>query len=192
MPIPDFDARGLIPPVDMQNPAGPERSPYFATTVELVHRFGTTPHRRALIRNLITYRQLLAQDGYDTGVQFIDGSFVENVELIGNREPGDIDVFSLVRVPEKYLADFTLWENHGAAYWMNEIINRALNKGRFSLDTFAIIVDDQVPIFDAMGDIMYWYGLFSHQRETLHWKGFVALDVNAADDAAALELLEGL
>ncbi|MCW0983509.1 hypothetical protein OK142_22020 [Agrobacterium sp. BT-220-3] len=157
-----------------------------------MQRFGTTPHRRGLLRNLISYRQLLAQDGYDTGVQFIDGSFVENVEMVGNRDPGDIDVFSLVKIPEKYLADFSLWENHGASFWAEEIVNRGRNKARFSLDTFANIIDDAVPVFDAMSLIMYWYGLFSHQRDTFHWKGFVALDINSAGDAAALELLEGL
>ena len=192
MSIPEFDARGLIPPVDVTNPAGPARSPYMATVVELVERFGQTPHRRVLLRNLLAYRQLLTSDDYVSGVQFIDGSFVEDVEAVQNRAPQDIDVFTLVNPPTKYAADYTLWLSQGAQFWGEEIVNRSANKVRFSLDTFGIIVDDQIPIFHTMHDIMYRYGLFSHQRNTFHWKGFVALDIGTTDDNMALTLLEGM
>ncbi|MGV1869702.1 DUF6932 family protein [Agrobacterium rosae] len=192
MSIPHFDNRGLIPPVDMANPVGALRSPYSASIVELVQRFGYTPQRRRLLRNLIDYRALFASDEYAQGVQFIDGSFVEDVEAVRNRDPQDIDVFSLVYPPAKYVADFSLWLNQGMPFWEASLVNRQANKQLYSLDTYGIIVDDQIPIFSTMHDIMYWYGLFSHQRDTFQWKGFVALGIDTAEDQAALTLLEGM
>lgn len=160
--------------------------------IELVQRFGYTLRRRQLLRNLIAYRALFASDNYVQGVQFIDGSFVEDVETVQNRDPNDIDVFTLVYPPEKYQLDFDLWLSQGQPLWEQQLTNRPQNKRLFSLDTYGIIVDDQVPIFRTMHDIMYWYGLFSHQRNTFQWKGFVALELNTDDDQVALTILEGM
>ncbi len=138
---------------------------------------------------MIAYREIISRDEYVVGVQLLDGSFVENVEAIGNREPADIDLFSLVAPPQKYLADFSLWENHGAGYWNTEIVNRDLNKERFALDTYGIIMDASMPLYEMLMNVTYWYGLFSHQRETFQWKGFVVVDINAADDEIALQMM---
>jgi len=40
-------------------------------------------------------------------------------------------------------------------------------------------------------DTSYWYGLFSHQRETAVWKGMIELPL-ASDDEAAVKILEGV
>ncbi|MBO9122802.1 hypothetical protein J5283_04080 [Rhizobium sp. 16-488-2a] len=153
---------------------------------EVVGRFGTSPHRRQLLRSLIAYRRLFAADSYDTGIQLLDGSFVENVEATAGRQPGDIDVFTLVAPPQKYVDDYSLWQSHGAGYWESQLVNRQLNKQRFSLDSYGIMIDSSMPIFDMLQNVTYWYGLFSHQRDTFQWKGFVAVDVNPFDDEAAL------
>lgn len=40
-------------------------------------------------------------------------------------------------------------------------------------------------------DSRYWFGLFSHQRETSLWKGMIKVPMQAqADDDSALELLD--
>ncbi|MBY3027592.1 hypothetical protein HF265_00455 [Rhizobium leguminosarum] len=156
---------------------------------EVVQRFGTTPRRRQLLRGLIAYRQLFAADEYLTGVQLLDGSFVEDVEANANREPGDIDVFTLVAPPQKYVDDFSLWENHGASYWETELVNRGANKQRFSLDSYGTIIDGATPIYDIMQNVTYWYGLFSHQRDTFQWKGFIVVDVDTLNDVAALQMM---
>ena len=79
MPLPSFDMRGLLPPFIGTDATTSDRSPYWTTMVDFASAFGTTPHRRHLLRNLISYRTLLAGEGYVGGIQFIDGSFVENV-----------------------------------------------------------------------------------------------------------------
>src|SRR5690606_26418541 len=118
-----------------------DRSPYVVEIGNLVTRFGTTDHRRQLLRGLLSYRQLLANDGYEDGLQFVDGSFVEDLETTKARNPTDIDVFSLLRAPEKYRADPALWDSKGKTYWTTEITDRDRNRQRFSLDTYAVLID---------------------------------------------------
>ena len=185
MPIPGFNTGGLIPPFVGTDATTAERSPYIVTMSEFAATFGTSPHRRVLIRNLIAYRSLLATDGYESGIQFVDGSFVENVEVIQGRDPEDIDVFSLLSVPQKYLSDLAAWHENGFPFWQNEIVDQAKNKDRFSLDTYAMLYEEMQPI-SLIKNVIYWYGLFSHQRDTYAWKGFVAVVLNPAEDKAAL------
>jgi hypothetical protein len=63
---------------------------------EVVSALGTSPERSNLLVGLIKYRELLGSFGYIHGVQFVDGSFVEDVETRESRSPGDIDVFSFL------------------------------------------------------------------------------------------------
>ena len=188
MPLPPFDARGLMPPFLGTDARTPDRSPYFVGIVEFAGALGTTAHRRQLLRNLIAYRALLAQDDYLSGIQFIDGSFVENVELTASRPPGDIDVFSLLNAPAKYLSNPPSWAASGLPFWQDEIIHRDKNKSRFSLDTYALLFEELRPD-SLINGVIYWYSLFSHQRATLAWKGFVALALDPLGDNAALTAL---
>lgn len=188
MPIPPFQLNGLLPPFIGTDAKTADRSPYFVTISDMAVRFGTTPHRKQLIRNFIAYRQLLTSDGYVDGLQFVDGSFVEEVERIQNRDPGDIDVFSFLSAPSRYLADANAWTTHGFDFWKNEIVDRDKNKQRFALDTYAILMEE-TDLAGLMKNIMYWYSLFSHQRTTFAWKGFAAMPLDSAADAAVLSTL---
>ena len=190
MPVPPFDARGLLPPflgIDERTAA---RSPYVTNMGEMVTSFASTPHRSQLLKNLIAYRALLASDGYLSGLQFIDGSFVENVEAIEYRPPRDIDVFSFLNLPSKYTADPALWAASGLAFWQSEIADFNKNKLRYNLDTYALSVDGLLPwqLFEA---VIYWYSLFSTGVPTHAWKGFVAISLDPAADGAALTALGG-
>lgn len=191
VPLPSFDLRGLLPPFIGADATTPDRSPYWVTMPELVAAFGTTPHRQQLLRNLIAYRALLAQGGYVGGIQFIDGSFVENVEAL-NRNPSDIDVFSILNAPPRYLTDPAAWQATGLPFWNAEVADRNLNKQRFSLDTYAVLFEErQAQPMNLISDIIYWYGLFSHQRTTFAWKGFAGIALDPAADQAALSALGG-
>lgn len=188
MPLPSFNSNGILPPVAGSNPTDVERSPYIVNMSELVQIFGTTPTRRQLLKNLIVYRQLISSGGYTAGLQFIDGSFVEDVETHSQRDPQDIDVFSLLHVPARYMQDQPAWQHGGFQFWAEEIQNQPRNKKRFQLDTYAALVEE----FELLGllqNVMYWYGLFSHQRDTFAWKGFVVVVLDPKQDADALTLL---
>jgi hypothetical protein len=188
--LPPFDMRGLLPPFNGIDPTAEDRSPYFCSMTELCSAFGTTDHRKGLLRNLISYRALIASDEYIEGIQFINGSFVENVEVIEGRHPNDIDVFSILVPPVKYQNDHTVWLSTGSAFWQNEIVDNAKNKVRFSVDCYALMLN-----FGDIGGFLrhslYWYSLFSHRRSNHEWKGFAAVPLNTADDQVAFSAMGG-
>lgn len=155
---------------------------------ELVTVLGTTPWRENLLFGLLEYRRLLGHHGYTNGLQFIDGSFVENVEVRENRDPGDIDVFSLLVRPAAYQKDQNLWANAGYPAWIGELMDRGKNKARFLLDTYGMAVDQHGPL-TLINETIYWYSLFSHRRVTQEWKGFVRVPLNPSDDAAARAII---
>ncbi|MEW9808779.1 hypothetical protein ABUE31_22600, partial [Mesorhizobium sp. ZMM04-5] len=163
---------------------------YIISTSELVQTFGTTLRRKQLLRNLLAYRGLMYANGYVSGIQFLDGSFVEDVERHSGREPGDIDVYSLLDTPKRYVQDPALWHPDGFKFWAEEIQNQPLNKSRFELDTYALLVQE-LPLVHLLKDVMYWYSLFSHQKVTFAWKGFVAILLDQQQDVDALALLGG-
>lgn len=152
--------------------------------VELVAGLGTSPCRCNLLFGLLSYRNLITNLGYTDGVQFIDGSFVENVEAREGRDPGDIDVFSFLVRPHRYRTNAALWAATGFAEWTTEIADRNRNKMRFDLDTYAIAID-QAHALSLIDETIYWYSLFAHKRITHDWKGFVRIPLNPTDDAAA-------
>ncbi len=127
-------------------------------------------------------------DGYTEGLQFIDGSFVEEIERIQGRPPNDIDVFSLLSAPQKYLSDPVAWQTSGIAFWKQEVIDRERNKLRLALDTYAILTQE-MSLSMLVKDVIYWYGLFAHQRGTFAWKGFTIVPLDVAGDKAALATL---
>ncbi|MGE3643778.1 MAG: hypothetical protein AB7F96_07970 [Beijerinckiaceae bacterium] len=190
MPLPPFDMRGLLPPVNGGDDTNPDRSPYFCTMTELCLALGTSDHRRLLLRNLIGYRALIASDDFVNGVQFVNGSFVEDIEATERRQPNDIDVFSILTPPAKYVSSPALWQSTGSVFWQNEIINNAKNKTRFSVDCYALMLDVG-NLGGFLRQSLYWYSLFSHKRTNHDWKDFVALPLNTADDQAALAAIAG-
>jgi hypothetical protein len=141
-PIPAFDGRGLLPAFEGSDETTANRSPYDATMAEVVARFGGSDERRVLIRGLLDYRGLLLRLGYTDGIQFVDGSFVENVEAREGRPPRDIDVFSFLVRPAKYRLDPALWASAGFAEWAQEVVDRPRDMARFNLDTYAVAADE--------------------------------------------------
>lgn len=186
LPVPSFGWNGLIPPFTGNGPARGVQSPYWVSMVDMAAALGTSNWRRGLLQNLLTYRGILYAEGYQAGFQFVDGSFVENVEALQGREPGDIDVLSFLEKPPKYIGNSHAWLSAGMDFWNLEIADWQRNKTRFHLDTYATLIEDAL-----VEDIMYWHGLFSHQRATYNWKGYLRVALDPADDAAALTVLGG-
>ena len=92
----------MSPPF-LDNPASSrDRSPYRASLVDVVARFGGSESRRRLLSGLLDFRAALHAAGAVRGFQWIDGSFVENAEFSRGRAPGDIDAVTFFHVPEGY------------------------------------------------------------------------------------------
>ena len=172
--IPNWDASGLIPPIDPENPTSKARSPYFATLGELTVQFGTTPERLALLDGLLQYRQMWHQAGSHLGFQWIDGSFVEDKERNLGSAPDDIDVVTFFVVPPGFSQ-----ETFVATY--QQLFDQERIKAVLKIHAFFVVLNDIDPV-RLIERSVYWSSVFSHSRENL-WKGYIQIDL--ADQADA-------
>lgn len=114
------------------------------------------------------------------GFQWVDGSFLEDVEKTQSRPPGDIDVVTFYWSSDP---DFT--NTFLTAF--PSIANRAKIKADFFVDHFPIDVGYHPEA--TVEATRYWCGLFSHTRTGV-WKGMLRIDLDTpADDASATALL---
>lgn len=182
--LPSFNASGVLPPFLGDGPDERQKaSPYKASMSEMVVQFGYSPERRRILRGLLDFRQALRSIAIVTGFQIIDGSFLEDCERTRSRPPSDIDLvtFSHLPVPAQEAAAFL--GEHMALF------DTAAVKEAYSCDAY--FVDLAKDARYVVQDTMYWYGLFSHQRDTFMWKGLVTMPM-LSDDTQALVILEQL
>jgi hypothetical protein len=130
----------------------------------------------------LTLRDLLFDLGIK-GFQWLDGSFLEDIEAQASRDPGDIDVVTFVADPLDLHALATLINSN---LWL---LDQNHTKTNYRVDHFL------VPLGSAPRNLIeltrYWYGLFSHRRDGV-WKGMLKVDLSdPIDDAAASALLGG-
>jgi hypothetical protein len=91
--IPAWNIAAVLPPI-RPGAAGqsPDRSPDKASFSEVVERFAKSPARLEILRGLLKYRTELRSRGIASGFQWLDGSFMENKEVLLAEAPNDIDV----------------------------------------------------------------------------------------------------
>jgi len=179
-PIPGFDHNFVLPPHRGDPTDRTQLSPYPCTTVDLCERLGVTAERKTILGKFLDFRARLRGAGLVNGYQWLDGSFLEDVETREKRPPQDLDV---VTVYWGYDLAFQL--NLFAAF--PEFANPGLAKSVYSLDHYP---------FDAGYDptvtlefTRYWILLFSHNRLGT-WKGMLRVELNTlVEDAAARQLL---
>lgn len=187
MSIPAYDLGGVLPPFLGPRPGiSANQSPYEASTEELVHRFGTTADRNELLRGLLSLRADLRSIGITRGFQWIDGSFVEDKEARVGSPPGDIDIVTVFDRPIGYLDDAS-WQPFVAPY-LTTLFDPGYCKATYGCEAFSIDLGRSGQNI-AMSSA-FWFGLFSHQRDTFRWKGVVQcpLGLDAIDNAASDEL----
>jgi len=174
--IPDWNAQGVLPPNDPVNPTSAERSPYIISLTDFVLHFGTTEKRQDILIGFLDFRANLRTAGLDKGFQWIDGSFLENVETIESRKPADIDVVTFLHLPAGQTQ-----QSFASAH--PEIFDHAVTKTRFHVDAYFVSLDDNLPAY-LVKSSAYWYSLWSHRRNG-QWKGYLQIDLSATDDATA-------
>ena len=178
--IPAFGPSGVLPPFVGASPVVPAGlSPYVAVMTEIVARFGTSAERLAILNGFLDYRAALAAVGIADGFQWVDGSFVENCETIRQRAPGDVDIVTFAYRPAT--PDWSLFVSQHL-----ELFDPHRLKAIFKCDAYYI--DLQKPGDLIVTETAYFNGLFSHQRDTMQWKGMLSIDLNS-DDASARRLI---
>jgi len=179
IPIPPFEATGVLPPVIGSTTTPGSQAPYRVSLVDVVRRFSGSEERRAILRGFLAYRAALHAVGLIQGFQWLDGSFAEQIELLEGRPPKDIDVVTFpLSQPQRI---------HTTQ--VAELFNPQLMKARFRCDAYG--VTPGLPAYAATRSVTYWYALFSHRRNR-HWKGLLEIDLAPHEDAAALDVLAEL
>ena len=187
--IPDLNQSGVLPPfvVSSGGPTNPSgMAPYKTSITEFVERYAFSKDRIAILQGLLAFRKELRKLGITNGFQWVDGSFVEDVEKNRGRSPNDIDLITFAMRPEG-LGSEEEWrklvtDNQGLFVPQDA-------KSNYSCDAY--FVDLNLNPFHIVNQTRYWFGLFSHQRDTSLWKGMVEIPIICDDDEAS-KLLESV
>ncbi|WP_416046461.1 DUF6932 family protein [Delftia acidovorans] len=179
--LPSFNGSGVLPPFLGDGPDERQAaSPYKASMSELVVHFGYTPERRRILRGLLDFRHALRSVAIVTGFQIIDGSFLEDCERTRSRPPSDIDLVTFSHLPVPAQEATAFLGEHIALF------DTAAVKQAYACDAY--FVDLAKDARYVVQDTIYWYGLFSHQRDTFMWKGLVTIPMLSDDNQALIEL----
>ncbi|QWT20028.1 hypothetical protein KPL74_20050 [Bacillus sp. NP157] len=186
--IPAFDKSGFLPPF-LDNALSTERrSPYPTTIFEMADRFGSTRPRRALLRGLLNYRRHLREFGMRDGLQWIDGSFVEDSESKRGRPPFDIDIVTFT--PFTTVRSTTM-QAIEAIRSNTQLFSRQSVLATYGCDAY--IVDTAVSPDRIIRAASYWTNVFGHERVTGKWKGILQLEMNDGFDLKEYqEAIDGL
>lgn len=178
--IPDWDSYGVIPAHNRDEPTSYDRSPYNVSLLDLTVRFGSTRDRRGLLTGLLDFRSELHKAGITQGFQWINGSFVENVEETERRSPNDVDLVTFFHIPEGYSQDLLVQA-------FPDIFDNKMAKNRYAIDAYFAPFNPEAPE-DIIRYTLYWYSLWSHNRSG-QWKGYLQVDLADCEDVEARDAL---
>lgn len=179
-PIPNFDHNFVLPP-HLGDPTEPsELSPYPCNSLEVCERFATSPERVEILSGFLAFRQQLNNYGLTNGFQWLDGSFLEDVETREGRPPKDLDI---VTVYWGYDIDF----QQELVINLPEFADIDLAKLNYHLDHYPFDAGAAANI--TVDYARYWIQLFSHNRDAI-WKGMLKVSLNTPDvDKLAIDYL---
>lgn len=179
--LPQWNGVGVLPPVRPEMPGNsPERSPYRVPLAGFVDRFATSPERMAILEGLLRFRGKLHELGIVSGFQWLDGSFLEQIEILENRHPRDMDVVTFFDIPPG--------ENQRSLLQKaGQLFDQKHLKATYGVDGYFNVLGQLVDARQVQS-IAYWYSMWSHRRDGL-WKGFVQVDLDPSQDADARAVL---
>jgi hypothetical protein len=179
--IPQMNTSMVLPPFVGDDPGmRAATSPYLVSMVDVVDSFATSSVRVAILRGLLSYRDALLRAGVVDGYQLLDGSFVEDVETSRKRGPQDIDIVTFASSPAD-VVDRNAW-----LHAHEGLLDLRRTKADFLCDAYFIDFRKRPELL--VDDTCYWFGLFSHQRESSLWKGMLKVPMLSNDVAAAVRL----
>ncbi len=183
MPIPNFDHNNVLPP-HLGNPINrTQLSPYPCTILELCHHFSTSQQRIIILKNYVSFRQRMTNEGILYGFQWLDGSFIENVETSQQRSPRDLDVVT-------FYGGLSIPQQTAIRGSFPEFANPTLAKTNYLLDHYPVDYSFSPDV--TVEQTRYWIQLFTHNRLGV-WKGMLRLPLNTPiDDQHALDYLNSI
>lgn len=175
---PAVEREGVIDPIDYADPISSVRSPYIVSLESVVRHFSTSPERIRILDGFLRYREALHTAGVEQGFQWLDGSFLEDKETLKGEPPDDIDVVTLYHLPAG-ISQADLVASNPLVFGGDV----GACKAQFHVDAYPIRLD--APPDRVVRNVSYWYGLFSHRRQTYEWKGILQVDLAFGEDAVA-------
>jgi hypothetical protein len=179
--IPDFTHSGVLPP--FLGATSAERalmSPYATTLKRVADKLCKSNERIEIFKGFLRFRSHLNSIGLTDGFQWLSGSFVDNIEVIENRPPGDVDVVTFFYRPAAVKADRDMRQfsvtNRGT-------FDARVTKLQYKVDAYYVDLD-VVPTTAIVDSTKYWFGLFSHRRRTHEWKGLLRVPLMVSQDDA--------
>jgi len=184
--IPNFEESGVLPPFIGACPTkSANQAPYKVSLEAFVEHFATSKERIEILIGFLKYRYDLRCLGIKNGFQWLDGSFVENVEKTRGRAPNDIDLVTFAHRPVGFILDD--WKNFVEANI--GLFSPEMAKASYKCDAY--FVDLDLPTKAIVSHTKYWFGLFSHQRETSLWKGMLEIDLSYNETDILNKLING-
>lgn len=179
---PEWDSSGVLPPIKPGTQGhSTERSPYLVSMQDLMNSFSFSEKRRNILRGLINYRQALYQVGITQGFQWINGSFTENIELLEDRDPNDIDVVTFCYLPDGMQQDEILKK-------VALLFDPMQTKQSYHVDGYVFWLGQPLESRHVR-QISYWAGMWSHRRNRI-WKGFLQVSLSKSEDELACRILD--
>ncbi|SFP55730.1 hypothetical protein SAMN05443579_112196 [Variovorax sp. PDC80] len=180
--IPTFNHSHVLPPFEGERLSGAHSSPYLVSACEMVQRFAIGTARCTILDGLLRYRAELRDIGFVEGFQWLDGSFVEDIEAREGRPPRDIDVVSFAYPPQ----GMSKTEINRIMDERPDLFDHERCKQGFHCDTSIINLTTSPE--RLVQQTRYWYGLFSHRRGDALWKGMLQLPMDSDDHSARVML----
>lgn len=174
--IPRWSPQGILPPINSATPTSTDRSPYCVSLIDFVLRFGNTGPRQKIVTGFLNFRGALQATGLVNGFQWIDGSFLENIEMIERREPRDIDVVTFFHSPDGENQETLLQASP-------RLFDPLATKEDYRVDAYFVQLNTDMPE-SLVAQSTYWSSLWSHRRNG-QWKGYLQIDLSPTDDQAA-------
>lgn len=179
MPVPPFNVDGFLPPNDPSGPVSRNRSPYKCSVLEVCEAMATSKERVKILLGWLNLREDLSKCGHLGGFQWLDGSFVQDIESQEARPPNDLDVISFVST------DGTQQFEENVKNQYPTLISPS-SKSAYLTDHFI-----QIDQYTGVEDFCYWFSLFSHTRDNV-WKGIIEVELDVSNDKLALDYIASL
>lgn len=177
--IPNFDHNHVLPP-HIGDPRRPtDVSPYLCSLDDFCTRFSTSPDRIDILIRFVEFRLKVYDLDLVGSFQWLDGSFLENIEASEKRAPRDIDVLTFY---ERF--------NNPSIPVFAEFSSPVLAKNNYKVDHYPIEYGYSPSLTVEL--TRYWVQLFCHNRAGI-WKGMVRLNFDdKVEDERVLNKLRAI
>ncbi|QLG96451.1 hypothetical protein HZF02_17005 [Pseudomonas yamanorum] len=118
--------------------------------------------------------------GVVSGFQWLNGSFMEHVELLEGRAPNDMDVVTFADIRPEVEAALTPED-------IKALTDNPWIKQTYKVDFYLLPLSEPAEFLVEMS--AYWYSMWSHRRSQ-QWKGFLSVRLEPHHDDSARRLLE--